>query len=716
MVTTSSTPPTTTSSTPSPTTTSSTTSAVTTSSSTSAVTTSSTSSTVSSSSSSSVVSSSSTASSSSSPATTSSSSVSSSSSVTPSSSSLPTSSSSSTTASSSVSSTSSTSSSSVSSSSAVSSSSSTASSSSSATPSSSSVSSSSSLSSSSTVPSSSATTSSSSAITSSGTSTLSSSTVSSSGSTTSSGAVSTGTCTSVPSPPSLVTLSCSDPAYSGIGFVGEYTDQCANRYQVYCGRDTSPGAVSTTTASSINECMLKCDAYTGCGAAVLDGNTCYLKASFAGLITSGQSATKAALVRYIPPNPNYAAPVAATGGGCGKPLPSNITANGASVQFGMTPSDGIPRTYLVHIPQYYDINKASPIIFAYHGNGGTATRIQDQTRFNDASMNPFAIAVYVNGTGSGQSGYESNPGYGSTASTDPPSINNQIRDRDFLKQLVLNMKDTFCIDSSRIFATGQSNGGGFCGVIACDRELSVTFAAIAPNSGAFYSGTAPGTAGVNPDNVITDTPGQIPCSPGRLNMPIFETHGTQDPTISYYGNPARGSPARIIPSIPRWLNAWAERQRIPTKNYTTNLAPRVNLVQWADETGELGRLQHFQLIDWVHDWPDGKGSAPIDVSPYIMDFFYRWTNPNRAKIYAPPDNSTTSSSSVTSSTTSSTRSSTLSSSTVSSSSSLATSSSSSSLVVSTSSSSSVASSSSSSLTRSSSSTAPSSVSCSIFLF
>jgi poly(3-hydroxybutyrate) depolymerase len=136
--------------------------------------------------------------------------------------------------------------------------------------------------------------------------------------------------------------------------------------------------------------------------------------------------------------------------------------------------------------------------------------------------------VYVQGVGSGQAGYESNPGYGSSA--DPGTFNNGIRDREFLKQLVRSMQDNFCIDPTRIFAAGHSNGGGFCGVIACDPELSITFAAIAPNSGAFYSGTAGGTA--DPDLVITDTPGQIPCSPGRLNMAIFETHGTLDPTSS----------------------------------------------------------------------------------------------------------------------------------------------------------------------------------------
>jgi poly(3-hydroxybutyrate) depolymerase len=439
--------------------------------------------------------------------------------------------------------------------------------------------------------------------------------------------------------------------------------------------------------------MLKCDAFPRCGAAVLDGTTCYFKTSFAGLVSDNQAGNKAALVRYVAPNPNYVPPVAATNGGCGKALPSNISANGPSVQFGMTPSDGIPRTYLVHIPQYYDINKASPIIFGFHGNGGTAGGIQDQTGFNDGVLNPYAIAVYVQGVGSGQAGYESHPGYGSSAP--PGTFNNGIRDREFLKQLVRSMQDTFCIDSTRLFAAGHSNGGGFCGVTACDRELSKTFAAIAPNSGAFYSANATGTPGVTPDNVITDTPVQIPCDPGRTDMAIFETHGTADTQIRYDGDTNHNG--IIMPTIPHWLDAWAKRQGMSPNPSSTNPAAKATLMRWVNPAGgELGRLEHLKLEGWEHSWPNGQGNAPINLSPYIMDFFYHWPNPN---------NSPPSTSSVTSSTVSSTASST-SSSTVSSGS----------LTYSKSSSSLVASSTSSSLTNSSSSTAPTSVSRSIFLF
>jgi len=42
-------------------------------------------------------------------------------------------------------------------------------------------------------------------------------------------------------------------------------------------------------------------------------------------------------------------------------------------------------------------------------------------------------------------------------------------------------KTNFCIDTSRIYATGKSNGGGFVGnVLACDPALSKEFAAFAP--------------------------------------------------------------------------------------------------------------------------------------------------------------------------------------------------------------------------------------------
>ncbi|KAM0722668.1 hypothetical protein Q7P37_002109 [Cladosporium fusiforme] len=462
------------------------------------------------------------------------------------------------------------------------------------------------------------------------TSSVSTTTVSTTSSSTTSSSSATASCTGTPNPPSLTTLTCTG-INENAGLIGRFTDACGVEYDVTCGKDTAPGASrNVPNIANIHACMQTCDADTQCRAATFAGGSgsgiCYLKYSYTGITsTSNTPTTLAALVRYIPPNTNYAVPQTATGGGCGQALPGGLVANGASVQFTYTPTDGIQRRYLVHIPQYYDINKASPVIFGFHGQGGSAEDIQTQTGFNDPILNPYAIAIYVQGVGT-PSGWESNPYYG-------PGKQNVQNDRNFIKELIVNIKSTFCVDATRIFGAGSSNGGGFLGVIACDPELSVTFAAIAPNAGAFYTNTNPPA---DPYVLDTDTPVQQPCNPGRNNMAIFETHGTGDTRIGYWGGDRYG---KVWATIPRWLNNWATRQGLSTTNYTTYPRAKATLVRWGNDVQQLGRLQHLRLEDWVHEWPGS--SAPIAISPYVMDFFYRWTDPNRGPLTIPATNSYT---------------------------------------------------------------------------
>ena len=51
----------------------------------------------------------------------------------------------------------------------------------------------------------------------------------------------------------------------------------------------------------------------------------------------------------------------------------------------------------------------------------------------------------------------------------------------FTTDMLAFFNKNFCIDTSRVYATGKSNGGGFVGnVLACDPTLSKVFAAFAP--------------------------------------------------------------------------------------------------------------------------------------------------------------------------------------------------------------------------------------------
>nr|OQO20802.1 hypothetical protein B0A51_15352 [Rachicladosporium sp. CCFEE 5018] len=449
-------------------------------------------------------------------------------------------------------------------------------------------------------------------------------------------------CNGTPSP-GLSTLTCSG-ANAGAGNVGQYTDACGSLYTVNCGNDTDAGGIGVTAnPATIQGCMQACDQYTAatCVAATFNGG-CYLKTSFRTL-TAGNP-TLAALVRYVQPNPNYAAPVTSTAGGCGSALPYGLVADGASVLVNFTsPTDSLARNALIHIPKFYSTTKASPVIFGFHGNNADAPTIESQTSFSNGNLNPYGIAVYVNGYGKG---YQSNPAWA------PGGQYANVDDIGFTNYLIANITATFCVDTTRIFAVGHSNGGGFVGVIACDPGLSSKFAAIAGNSAALYTNVSNSVVPLPDPNTIdpVNTPVQPVCEISK-QLPIFESHGTGDTQIQYAG--ATDHNGYILPSLPHWATNRAQLEGFSTTNYTTYPSTGVTMYQYGGAVGQLGIVTHYRLENWPHAWPSVAGGAPIDISPKMMDFYYRFSDPNRPLVYSPTVSSSSSSSMTMSSTSSS---------------------------------------------------------------
>lgn len=175
-----------------------------------------------------------------------------------------------------------------------------------------------------------------------------------------------------------------------------YSDSNGGQYKLYCGSDTSPGSFKTSTAASFDGCMTLCDQTTGCTAVTYaSGGTCYLKKSFTTATTnSGLNSA----VRYVPIT--YPAPLANyvnASSGCGNPLPSGQTAGAASTTVNFTAPDGRIRSYLVHIPATYDVNKAAPLIMSFHGRLSTAAIHEGETGWSTPSFNPYGIVVYPQG-------------------------------------------------------------------------------------------------------------------------------------------------------------------------------------------------------------------------------------------------------------------------------------------------------------------------------
>ncbi|KAG6301405.1 hypothetical protein E4U09_005273 [Claviceps aff. purpurea] len=263
---------------------------------------------------------------------------------------------------------------------------------------------------------------------------------------------------------------------------------------------------------------------------------------------------------------------------------------GKTQEFGIN-SNGRHRTYRLHLPSKYDAKTPTPLLIAYHGNGNEPVKFEGQTRFSDESVNPHMIAVYPAGVNNSWQG--------------APYAVPHVNDEAFTMDLLTHIKDHYCIDESRVYASGHSNGGGFCDVLACSRDVGAQFAAFAPISGAFY----------------TEFQGNAKCDAAAAAAskswprPMFEVHGTGDKRIPYDGRKSGGNGP--LPSIPAWVSAWAKRNGCSAP-VATDLGHGVHDYRY-ECRGIVDGLEHIKVDGMSHAWP-GPGSPLQDVSARVIGF------------------------------------------------------------------------------------------------
>ncbi len=138
--------------------------------------------------------------------------------------------------------------------------------------------------------------------------------------------------------------------------------------------------------------------------------------------------------------------------------------------------DEVEREALIAAPDSAS-TKAAPLVFVFHGHGGTMRNAARSFRIHDEW--PDAIVVYMQGLKTpGQitdpqglrSGWQMGPG------------DQGDRDLKFFDQVLESMKKEFKVDDKRIYSTGHSNGGSFTYILWNERPN--IFAAFAPSGAA----------------------------------------------------------------------------------------------------------------------------------------------------------------------------------------------------------------------------------------
>ena len=136
--------------------------------------------------------------------------------------------------------------------------------------------------------------------------------------------------------------------------------------------------------------------------------------------------------------------------------------------------DGVSREGLLHIPESAT-SKATPIIFAFHGHGGTMRHALSS--FGYDKHWPEAISVYLQGLNT--PGRLTDP-EGKKSGWQGMQGDQGDRDLKFFDAVLAELKRDYKIDDRRIYSTGHSNGGGFTYLLW--QQRGDVFAAMAPSS------------------------------------------------------------------------------------------------------------------------------------------------------------------------------------------------------------------------------------------
>lgn len=135
--------------------------------------------------------------------------------------------------------------------------------------------------------------------------------------------------------------------------------------------------------------------------------------------------------------------------------------------------DGVPRAALVFVPKEAQ-NSPAPLVFAFHGHGGTMQRAEEMFGFHQHW--PEAIVVYPQGlpTPTPADPEGKRPGW-----TVLP-LDEQNRDLRFFDVMLTELEQLYRVDRRRIYASGHSNGGFFTYTLWAARPQ--VLAAVAPSA------------------------------------------------------------------------------------------------------------------------------------------------------------------------------------------------------------------------------------------
>jgi len=253
----------------------------------------------------------------------------------------------------------------------------------------------------------------------------------------------------------------------------------------------------------------------------------------------------------------------------------------------MLQSNGMERSYVLHVPASLDLTQPAPLVLNYHGLTSNAAQQVAFSNLNALADTEGFIVAYPEGINN-----SFNAGSCCSAFASPPHMED---DGAFTREIIADISTKLCVDDRRIYSTGMSNGGYMSEYNACVN--ADVFAAVAPVSAMGFQ---------QPD-----------CNPSRP-IPMIAFNGTADTLVTYDGSNT---------SVDAWLTRNGCNGDPVRTDYGTSFCDT-----WTDCDADA-EITHCTLTGMGHCWPGaafcpfGDTNVEIDANAEMWAFMSRFTLP-----------------------------------------------------------------------------------------
>ncbi|MBL8774329.1 MAG: hypothetical protein JNK12_00295 [Acidimicrobiales bacterium] len=270
--------------------------------------------------------------------------------------------------------------------------------------------------------------------------------------------------------------------------------------------------------------------------------------------------------------------------------------------------DGNEGRYQLIVPEGYDGTEPLPLVFGLHALTVSYTFVPAGAGFAEIAEDYDFIGV-------SPSNLVDNGTFFWMAAPVPDNP-----DVVFMEALLDELESELCIDTTKVFSTGQSNGAQMSSVLAC--QVSDRITAVAPIAGVEFTAE---------EGVCDDRP-----------VPVMAFHGDADPIVTYEGG---GLNAATIANMHYWkgdipadvpehegvdvaMDNWAAHNGCEPGRVEERVSPEVLRFTWE---GCEAETVLYVVEGGGHTWPGrptpgfeeqfGPTTLDIEATPLMFEFF-----------------------------------------------------------------------------------------------